>query len=389
MSKSNIVLRKKILSNGEYPIVIRLTKPKLSATYIRIDGLSCLEIEWSKGAARFNKNKQDYKTLNISLNDIEDKIDSITTKLLASNKFTYKRFKDLYSASDKIDDNVVNVFNSRIAELKQLNKMGTAKMYSDGLTAFKEYASVNTTFDDIDNKFISGFKKHRLNKGNCFNTLATYLRALRAIVYSYYRENSLTRPQIEFNIKTEPTRHRALTKEQLKKLMDYTPLSKYEKRTIDIFMFSFYCRGANLMDIAQLKTSNIINNRVEYKRSKTGGLFSIPITPQVQIILDYYQGGNYLLPVLKNGKNIKQDVVNFNRSFNKTIARISKNLELPPVTFYYARYTFASILKDSNVGIDIISKLLGHSNPEITKTYLASFCNSELDYVTNEIINFL
>lgn len=51
---------------------------------------------------------------------------------------------------------------------------------------------------------------------------------------------------------------------------------------------SFYLMGASFVDLAFLKVGDIRNGRVEYKRKKTGRLYSIKITAPLQDILDPY-----------------------------------------------------------------------------------------------------
>jgi len=390
MATVKLVIRKKKLTNNQYPIVIRLSNKGATTTYLRIDGLSCYESEWNTELARFKRNKPDYKELNKTLLEIETKIDSISSKLLAKNKFSVNRFKDLY-LDKKDSDNVVSNYLIKIKQLKQINKIGTANFYNDSMVAFIEYSnSKDVTFDDITSRWLDGFKSKQLAKGNKINTVAVYLRGLRAIHYDYCKRNNINRPSayLQTGIATEPTRHRALSKEQLQKLLGYKCKTPFEQRTINIFFASFYLRGINLMDIAQLTNQSVVNNRLEYKRSKTGSLFSVPIIKEVQKILDYFNDdtSKYLFPIVKNEATVKDDVRMFNRVFNRILKRISESLNLPTVTFYYARHSYASILRTNGVGIDLISASLGHSSTKITEIYLSSFPDSKIDEVSTNLL---
>ena len=54
--------------------------------------------------------------------------------------------------------------------------------------------------------------------------------------------------------------------------------------------------------------------------------------------------------------------------------RISSELGLnKEVTSYFARHSFATVLKRSGAKIEMISELLGHSSVDITESYLDSF----------------
>lgn len=387
MATVKIILRKKKLSNGSYPICIRLYTQG-DTYYIRLNGLSCSQSQWNKELSRFRRNKDDYKHLNFVLSETEQRIDLITTRLLIQGQFSYDNFLEMYQDKRK-KGIIVDEFEKRIKELERQNRLGNAIYYRSCKNVVIEFTKSNsTTFDSITHKWINNFKDFQLQKGNKVNTIAAYLKGIRAIVNRYHKENNLPIPSIDYEIKIEETRHRALTGEQFKKFLDFVPNNLNQQRTKDIFLFSFYCYGANLIDMAQLTKGNIVNNRIEYKRSKTKRGFSIPICNQLQEILNRYDGSNYLLPILNTSDTpMKYQVNFFNRNLNRTLNKIGKLIGADNLTFYYARYTFASTLRDSGTSIDIISQLLGHSNVIITKTYLAKFNNSVLDNVTQNIFS--
>ena len=55
------------------------------------------------------------------------------------------------------------------------------------------------------------------------------------------------------------------------------------------------------------------------------------------------------------------------------------------VTTYYARHSFATILKRSEVSEELISELLGHSSVQVTRNYLDSFENEYIDEKTDAL----
>jgi site-specific recombinase XerD len=59
---------------------------------------------------------------------------------------------------------------------------------------------------------------------------------------------------------------------------------------------------------------------------------------------------------------------------NKYVKQIAKEVEInKDVTTYYARHSFAAVLKRSGAKIEMISELLGHSSVNVTESYLDSF----------------
>ena len=104
---------------------------------------------------------------------------------------------------------------------------------------------------------------------------------------------------------------------------------------------------------------------IKINRTKTDVKSSIPILPVVNNIIEKYkyhptcQERNVLLPVLSNQK------MNAYLKEVADLARIKKQL-----TTHLARHTFATtVTLNNDVPIETVSKMLGHSSINMTKTY--------------------
>lgn len=113
------------------------------------------------------------------------------------------------------------------------------------------------------------------------------------------------------------------------------------------------------------------NDWIKMVRQKTQKEINIPLLPQAKRMIEKYHQSEeqeYILPPLSNQK------IN---SYLKEIAEITgikKHL-----THHTARKTFAStILLYNNVPIEIVSKLLGHSNINITQKSYAQVINKSI-----------
>lgn len=84
---------------------------------------------------------------------------------------------------------------------------------------------------------------------------------------------------------------------------------------------------------------------------------------------------------IQRHRNVKQAV----KTINKYIDRVAKNVGIESkVTTYYARHSYATILKRSGVSVAQISEALGHSNVTTTESYLDSFTDeSKMDVQRN------
>jgi integrase len=153
----------------------------------------------------------------------------------------------------------------------------------------------------------------------------------------------------------------------------------------------FHLRGMNFIDLAYLKFENLKEGRIEYRRIKTGKLYSIKLTDKAQLIVDHYTKDrtytetNYLFPVLPT--NLKNDLEkerskfkDQRRYFNKSLKTIAKlcGIEVS-LTTYVTRHTWASLAKFAGISPAIIGESLGHSDLKTTQTYLANFDNEALD----------
>ncbi len=64
---------------------------------------------------------------------------------------------------------------------------------------------------------------------------------------------------------------------------------------------------------------------------------------------------------------------------NIYLKRLSERFELPKVTIYTARHTYANILKRSGAPSNVIQDSLGHTTEAMTQTYLNSFETTVID----------
>ncbi len=397
MATVKIVLTtKRKLSNGKYPVAISIAHLKQTTLFIRIEGLYASKTQWNKPLSRFKPSKgKNYKTLNYSLETIEQKIDTIVEGLSANNNFTYENFKNAYLGNKKINNNVEDAYRARIKSLIQINKIGTAEFYERSLIAVKEFTnSKYFHFEEITYKWLCDFEHSKRLKGNVGNTIAVFLRGLRAIHYEFCRINNLNHPTayIKFNLHhlLTPTRKRSLSKEKLKQLIAFKPLSEAQNNAKQIFLFSFYTRGINLMDMLQLTDENIEDDVLIYRRQKTGKQMRIKLVEEAIQILKYFENeSNYLFPYIKKGEIPIYRVKDVNRNINRRLKAIGKTFGTEGLTMYYARHTFAELNYKAGVRIEIISQMLGYADLKTTQTYLRSFSDAEVDNAASKIFDLL
>ena len=161
----------------------------------------------------------------------------------------------------------------------------------------------------------------------------------------------------------------------------------------DIFLFLFFCRGMSFIDAAFLKKADMQNGMLTYRRHKTNQLLHIRIVNQIREIIDRYsvKKSPYLLPIISiQGINERKQYESALRRTNNALKKVAKKIKLPiPLTTYVARYTWATIAKQKNVPVSVISDALGHDSETTTQIYLASIDTSTNDRVNDLIIEDL
>lgn len=78
----------------------------------------------------------------------------------------------------------------------------------------------------------------------------------------------------------QETAKRALSKEDINRVLQYQTDNRFMRFPIDLFAFTYYMGGINFVDIANLTQKNIIDDRLIYKRYKTGKLIKLQLVPQ-------------------------------------------------------------------------------------------------------------
>lgn len=305
---------------------------------------------------------------------------------------------------------VMEYFDQTIRQLRERKNFGNAKVYYHTKNTLKRFSKQNDVpFQEITPIYLQNLESFLIKEGCSGNTIHHYMRTLRALYYRAVENgfanadlnpfyNKYTRKGYRFSHLQKATSKRALSKEDLKKIISLktSPMSKEEDAKL-IFLFSYYAWGMNIIDIAKLRwDKNIQGDYIVYARTKTRYTksFRIPIIQPIQEILDLcreYSPKGYVFQILKD--DIKDEAKQYvrirteTRLVNRVLKQMGEDLRIPiPLTTYVARHTFASILKSHGTSASIIKEMMGHTKEETTVIYLKEFENETLDK-TSELLN--
>jgi len=401
MASVKIILDKRSKKkDGTNPLKLRIVHNR--QTYHLSLGYSVLQKEWDE---KGQKVKSSSKTIsnttrfNALINNEKQKTLNLFTKLDAEGQLDRMSFEDIKKQlSQKHSEvTVLSYGEAVIAQLKEAQKYGNARIYDSMLKSIKKFMKgKDINMKQLSYAWLKKYEAWYLSKGHSINGLSVNLRTLRALCNRAIKEKRISKdyyPFADYSIKTEATRKRAISRNDILKIKDFEPRTKRQKRAKDYFFISFYLMGASFVDIAHLKLSNIIDDRIEYKRKKTGRLHSIPISKPLRELLDSFIQGkerdDYILNIIKSNDPEKQvkDVLNELRNYNVSLKEIGKSCKISAtLTSYVSRHSYATIAKRKGVPTAVISEALGHTSEEVTQIYLDSFDSDTLDKYHSIII---
>jgi integrase len=326
-------------------------------------------------------------------NDIE----SVVLELENSrDEFTLKDVEAKYRPDKQINNDItIGTFIEKIVdELKSEGRDGNANAYANTKCKLENLYGENIRLLDVDAVFVNDFIHKMTLDGLNTNSRGVHLRALRATINRAIKSGVYSETNYPFkniSIKIQKTRKRAVNKDVIK-MVEELEVEKNLQLYKDLFMFSFYNRGMNFVDMAFLKVNNIADGRINYTRQKTGQQFSIKITEKAQAIIDRYNNlkdkESNIFPIIYRKDKEYLDYRNAMRLMNKKLKKISELLKLDvPLTTYVSRHSWATIAKRSGISTAVISEGLGHESEETTQVYLDSFENDVLDDANELIIN--
>ena len=249
--------------------------------------------------------------------------------------------------------------------------------------------------EEVDKRWLERFDAF-CAKTMSVNGRSLHHRNLRAVMNWCIDEEILGKnPYAKFKIRKEQTRKRSLTIEQLRAIRD-CKCEEWQEIYRDLFLLMFCLIGINSKDLLQLKRTNLVNGRIEYRRAKTKKLFSVKVEPEASAIIDKYAGRDYLLCPLDTYK----DYLDFLSHWNKALKNLGRAWHsgarwtgepiVEGLSTYWSRHTWATMAIDLDVPVDVVGHALGHSLPMFSVTEIYINRNQrKVDEANRKVIDYL
>jgi len=376
--------------DGSFPVKVRVTYGRVQKYYSI--GFSMTAEEFDK-VINDPKLRGDFKDKKVYLNSIEGKAIEVINGL---DEFSFPEFEKQFLAKKEDKNDVYVIFRNVIDRFRKEGSIGTADCYKCSMNSLKIFIkNDHFQFAQVTPDFLKNYERWMMSNGKSMTTISMYIRCLRALFNEQIQSGNVKLEQYPFGkrkyqVPASRNTKKALTLEDVAKIYNYPVISgTTEAKSKDYWLFSYFCNGINMKDIALLKFEDIEDDRIIFNRAKTINTTRRNLKPITVVMIDEVRDiisrlGNipnspdtFVFPLINKEMTsekkhivIKQEVKNI----NKYIRRIGKDVGIEKdITTYTARHTYSTVLKRSGASIEFISESLGHKNISTTESYLDSF----------------
>lgn len=366
MTKITIARRKDAVGkDGKAPLNAIFS---IAGEKVRIPvGVSVTESEWDSKRSCIRGKGKDIDDRNLLIEHVRAKISEIFVKYRLSGA----RLDKLKFLNEMKKFEVAEDFHSFAQEyLKTYRKSiseTTAEHHATVLAKVKEYAP-KLNLDDITTEWLKGFVRHLKEvKGNALSTIRKNLSMVHVYCEKAYQEGKMKeRPFDGYRIHSEKPTVVFLKEEEVDKLTALyrsNTLADSRQEVLRFFLFMTFT-GMHISDARSLSIEQTYDDRIVYKRMKTGTAVILPMSGPTAKLVDYYAGGR------SRGQLFKK--LPTDQAFNRVIKIVCRQAGIrKPVSAKTGRHTFATLYLAKNPGdISTLSRLLGHTNIDTTMTYV-------------------
>lgn len=320
--------------------------------------------------------------------------------------FTFTKFEELYFENRQATDSVSFACDKYINELKEEDRIGTAVSYECAKNSINTYKK-DLKFADITPSFLKKYERWMLKNEKSLTTVGIYLRSLRTIFNRAEIDKSLYPFGVgnkKYSIPTGKNIKKALTLAEISKIFNYQAKpSTMADMAKDYWIFIYLCNGLNVKDLCLLKHKDLQDDVLYFVRAKTkrskndGGKITVSLKPQAKAIINKWgllsvNPEAYVFPHLQKSMTAEREravIQQVTKNINKYMKLIAAELKINKAcTSYFARHSFATVLRNSGVSTEFISEALGHSSMKTTQSYLAGFEVEKIHETTNALTAF-
>ena len=306
--------------------------------------------------------------LNAMLDGMMSKLNDFILDLFRNDQqFDFEKLNAFLEKSNH-SDSFIDFVRIRIEDRTDIEE-STRKQHRTLLQSLEKFGKLNY-MDDLTKANITLYDEFLHQQEISQPTIYNYHKRLKRYLHEAMKFGLLNEdPYVGLHFERGRFEKRKyLTEEELKMIRTCKINMPSIDRIRDLFLFQCYT-GLAYADFEKFNFEKDVEERngkyiVSDRRKKTNEDYKIVLlTPAIEILKKY----DYKLPIISNQKyNVSLKVV-------AQYAGINKN-----ITTHMGRHTFAVFALNNGVPIEIVAKMLGHTNIRTTQVY-AKVLNSEVE----------
>lgn len=306
--------------------------------------------------------------LNTMLDAQMSNLNEFIAGLIKSNKpFDFDKM-DEFLQNKEAKSSFIDFVRNRIEERSELEE-STRKQHRTMISSVEEFGKIKHV-DDLTRQNITLYYEWLHGKGITQTTVFNYIKRLKVYIHEAMKFGLLeSDPTVGIKFERGKSEKRKyLTEDELSKVKNCKINSDPIKRVRDLFLFQCYT-GLAYSDLSKFNFEKDVENRngkyvVADRRKKTNEDYCIVLlSPAIKILKKY----DFSLPIISNVK------YNAMLKVMAQYAGIEKN-----ITTHMARHTFAVFALNNGVPMEVVAKMLGHTNIKTTQLY-AKVLNREVE----------
>lgn len=315
----------------------------------------------------------DMIVMNRRIDEMKRMVDKYIVGLMENEEpFDFDRFKAWMVASDEQGIGFVDWVEKRIAERNDIRK-STKRNHMKLVALLRKIGNIRT-FADVTKKNVLKMDTYLHSTGIRQTTIASYHKFMKTYVHDAMSSGLIEKdPYIGVKIDIgKSVWGRFLTVDEVEAIEKAEMPTESLKRVKDLFLFQCYT-GLAYADLMRFDMSKAVKGEKYYlvtdDRKKTGEGYTVVLMEKAMDILKKY---DYKLP------KMTCEQYNMRLKIMADACGIEK-----PIASHFGRRTCGMLLLNYGFPIEIVSKVLGHSNIKTTQQAYAKILDRTVE---NEFI---
>lgn len=246
-------------------------------------------------------------------------------------------------------------------------------------------------FEDITYQFLTEFDRQMESNGIGLATRGIVFRNMRTL-YNYAINNDWVDMRLypfrKFKIKQSHKEKVYLSEEKMHALLSLD-LSAEQGNGMelarDFFLLSFMLCGINPIDLYNLPAEeeqiSFVRQKIKFHDPQP---IHIRLQPEAKYLISQHKGNQHLI-------NLCEKYLSFESCYHfmkHRLKKLGERIGCPDITFYWARYTWATYASKIDISDSTISKALGHADSTLAEKRYISFDWSKVDKANRRVIDY-